>query len=123
MRTAKEEWIAQRADELWTAEGRRPEREQACWDKAVQEYEAGTSEAQRSQVQPDPATEGDTGEAPVLPPSAAETEGGPDEASGDLPEENDDNPDQVSDEALPDDEEEKAMRHDLGGAGIRYEPE
>ena len=45
------------------------------------------------------------------------------EVDGDLPEEDDDNPDQDSDEALPDDEEEQAMRHDMGGSGIRYEPE
>lgn len=45
------------------------------------------------------------------------------EMEGDLPEEDDDNPDQESDEALPDDEDEQAIRRDLGGEGIRYEPE
>lgn len=42
---------------------------------------------------------------------------------GGLPEENDDNPDQESDEALPDDEEERAIGRDMGGLGMRYEPE
>jgi hypothetical protein len=45
------------------------------------------------------------------------------EAGGDLPEEDDDNPDQESDEALPDDEEEHAIRRDMAGQGIRYKPE
>lgn len=45
------------------------------------------------------------------------------EADGDLPEEDDDNPDQESDEVLPDDEEEQAIRRDMGGSGIRYKPE
>jgi hypothetical protein len=45
------------------------------------------------------------------------------EIEGDLPEEDDDNPDQESDEALPDDEEEHAIRRDMGGSGIRYEPD
>lgn len=44
-------------------------------------------------------------------------------ADGDHPEEDDDNPDQESDEALPGDEEEQAIRHKLGGSGIRYEPD
>ena len=68
MRTTKEEWIKRRAEQLWNAENRRPDREQACWDKAVQDYEAGTSEAQRTQVQPEPATRDETGATPVLPP-------------------------------------------------------
>ncbi len=45
------------------------------------------------------------------------------EAEGELPEEEDDNPDQESDEALPDDEEEHAIRRDMAGRGVRYEPE
>lgn len=45
------------------------------------------------------------------------------EVDGDLPEEDDDNPDQDSDEALPDDEEEQALRRDMSGIGTRYEPE
>lgn len=45
------------------------------------------------------------------------------EADGDLPEEEDDNPDQESDEALPDDDEEHAIRGDMSGVGIRYRPE
>lgn len=45
------------------------------------------------------------------------------EVDGDLPAEDDDNPDQDSDEALPDDEEEKAIRRDMSGTGTRYEPE
>jgi hypothetical protein len=45
------------------------------------------------------------------------------EASGDLSEEDDDNPDQESDEALPDDEEEHAIRRDMAGQGIRYKPD
>jgi hypothetical protein len=38
-------------------------------------------------------------------------------------EEDDDNPYQDSDEALPDDDEEQAIRGNLGGKGVRYEPE
>ena len=45
------------------------------------------------------------------------------EGDGDVPEEDDDNPDQDSDEALPDDEEEQALRRDMSGIGTRYEPE
>src|SRR5947207_194530 len=37
----KDEWIKRRARELWEQEGRPAEDEQACWDKAVAEYEAG----------------------------------------------------------------------------------
>ena len=44
-------------------------------------------------------------------------------ASGELPEEDDDNPDQESDEALPDDDEERAIRRDMGGEAVRFEPE
>ncbi len=43
--------------------------------------------------------------------------------SGELPEEDDDNPDQASDELLPEDGEERAMRGGMSGRGIRYEPE
>jgi hypothetical protein len=63
MATRKEDWLRRRAEELWNAEGRPPDREQDCWDKAVQEYEAGTSEAERSQVNPDPAV--GSGSAPT----------------------------------------------------------
>jgi len=45
------------------------------------------------------------------------------EADGSLPEEDDDNPDQESDEALPDDDERRAIRRDMGGSGVRYKPE
>jgi hypothetical protein len=45
------------------------------------------------------------------------------EADGSLPEEDDDNPDQESDEALPDDEERRAIRRDMSGSGVRYTPE
>jgi hypothetical protein len=45
------------------------------------------------------------------------------EESGELPGEEDDNPDQESDEALPDEAEEHAIRRDMAGRGIRYEPE
>jgi len=50
--TSKDEWIKRRAGELWEHEGRALDREQACWDKAVQEYEAGTSEADRGPANP-----------------------------------------------------------------------
>jgi hypothetical protein len=53
----KIEWIKKRADELWASEGRPPGREQECWDKAVQEFEAGTSESDRGPVVPDPAVD------------------------------------------------------------------
>ena len=45
------------------------------------------------------------------------------EIEGELPEEDDDNPDQESDEALPDDDEERAIRRDMGGEAVRFEPE
>ncbi|WP_315926970.1 hypothetical protein [Mesorhizobium sp. SP-1A] len=61
--------------------------------------------------------------APILPAESIEDGKSPDDTADELPEENDDNPDQASDEALPDDDEERAMRHDLGGSGIRYEPD
>jgi hypothetical protein len=50
----KIEWIKKRAQELWESKGRPPEREQECWDQAVQEFEAGSSEAERGPVAPDP---------------------------------------------------------------------
>jgi Protein of unknown function (DUF2934) len=50
----KIEWIKKRAQELWEAAGRSPEREQDCWDQAVEEFEAGESEDQRGPVRPDP---------------------------------------------------------------------
>jgi hypothetical protein len=50
----KDEFIERRADELWNRTGRDPEQKQDCWDKAVHEYEAGTSEAERGPVKPDP---------------------------------------------------------------------
>lgn len=53
-KTRKEDWIRRRADELWNQEGRRPESEQACWDKAVQEYEAASSEDDRGPARPGP---------------------------------------------------------------------
>jgi hypothetical protein len=51
---SKEEWIKQRAGELWEREGRRPEAEQECWDKAVHEYEAASSESERGPTNTDP---------------------------------------------------------------------
>lgn len=58
---SKTEWIRNRAKELWEREGRAPDREQACWDKAVEEFEAGTAEEDRGPVKPDPKVKSDTG--------------------------------------------------------------
>ncbi|MBZ9679581.1 MULTISPECIES: DUF2934 domain-containing protein [unclassified Mesorhizobium] len=33
--------ISKRARELWEQEGLMPDREKACWDKAVEEFESG----------------------------------------------------------------------------------
>ncbi|MBB2972187.1 DUF2934 domain-containing protein [Mesorhizobium sp. RMAD-H1] len=52
--TGREEWIKRRARQLWEREGLRPDREQACWDKAVQEFEAASSEDKRGPAHPDP---------------------------------------------------------------------
>ncbi|RWM15602.1 MAG: hypothetical protein EOR72_12770 [Mesorhizobium sp.] len=43
------------------------------------------------------------------------------EARGDLPEEDDDNPFQDSDEALPDDEEERVLSKDPSKEGSRFD--
>jgi hypothetical protein len=43
------------------------------------------------------------------------------EPQGDLPEENDDNPFQDSDEALPDDEEERVLSKDPSKEGSRFD--
>ena len=43
------EQIKRRARELWEAEGLAPDREQACWDKAVEEFEGGRIPAGRKQ--------------------------------------------------------------------------
>ncbi|KXF78857.1 hypothetical protein ATN84_03595 [Paramesorhizobium deserti] len=53
--TAREEWIKRRARKLWEREGLRPDQEQECWDKAVQEFEAASSEENRGPAHPDPA--------------------------------------------------------------------
>ena len=45
------------------------------------------------------------------------------ESSGELPGEEDDNPYQDSDEALPDDDEERAIRRTMAGRGTRYKPQ
>jgi len=60
--TAREEWIKRRARELWEREGLRPDREQECWDKAVQEFEAASSEDTRGPAHPGPTvgSESDT---------------------------------------------------------------
>lgn len=60
------EWIRQRAAELWDACGRDARQEQQCWDKAVEEYEAGTAEDDRGPVHPDPAVA--SGSEPVRKP-------------------------------------------------------
>lgn len=52
--TGREEWINRRARQLWEREDLRPDREQACWDKAVQEFEAASSEDNRGPAHPDP---------------------------------------------------------------------
>lgn len=51
-------------------------------------------------------------------PEAEEPEG---EVPGDLPEEDDDNPYQESDEALPDDLEEKVIQRDPSREGSRFD--
>lgn len=43
------EHIRRRAHELWQREGSRPGREQACWDKAVEDFESGKLGAGRKQ--------------------------------------------------------------------------
>jgi hypothetical protein len=75
--------------------------------------------------QPDEQDWDELGGAQILPDGGSGTEeiDPQGEKDGELPEEDDDNPDQESDEALPDDKEEQAIRHDLGGSGVRYEPE
>ncbi|SFQ17517.1 hypothetical protein SAMN03159463_05864 [Mesorhizobium sp. NFR06] len=58
----------------------------------------------------------------VLPDSVV-TENGPDlrETEGTLPEEDDDNPDQESDEALPNDDEERVLSRDPSQEGSRFD--
>jgi hypothetical protein len=59
--------------------------------------------------------------SPILPDSVA-TNGDPDaKAQGVLPEEDDDNPYQESDEALPDDEEERVLSRDPSKEGSRFD--
>ncbi|TPL96401.1 DUF2934 domain-containing protein [Mesorhizobium sp. B2-3-11] len=50
--------IRKRAHELWEREGLMPDREKACWDKAVEEFESGKLTAGRKQAGADAA--GDT---------------------------------------------------------------
>ncbi|MEI9419449.1 DUF2934 domain-containing protein [Mesorhizobium sp. Cs1321R2N1] len=50
--------IRKRAHELWEREGLMPDREKACWDKAVEEFESGKLTAGRQQAGADAA--GDT---------------------------------------------------------------
>ena len=52
---SKNEWIERRAHELWAREGFAEDREQDCWDKAVQEFEAGSSEDERGPAHSEPA--------------------------------------------------------------------
>ncbi|TPK88536.1 DUF2934 domain-containing protein [Mesorhizobium sp. B2-4-17] len=47
--------IAKRARELWEREGLMPDREKACWDKAVEEFESGKLTAGRKQAGADAA--------------------------------------------------------------------
>ncbi|TPK71804.1 DUF2934 domain-containing protein [Mesorhizobium sp. B2-4-15] len=42
--------IGKRARELWEREGLMPDREKACWDKAVEEFESGKLTAGRKQA-------------------------------------------------------------------------
>jgi len=59
----------------------------------------------------------------VLPDSITTEEGAPDlrETEGSSPEEDDDNPYQESDEALPDDEEERVLSRDPSKEGSRFD--
>ncbi len=59
----------------------------------------------------------------VLPDSVTTEDGAPDlrETEGALPEEDDDNPYQDSDEALPDDEEERVLSRDPSKEGSRFD--
>ncbi|CDX27238.1 conserved hypothetical protein [Mesorhizobium sp. ORS 3324] len=52
------EHISRRARELWEREGLVPDREQACWDKAVEEFESGKLTAGREQPGADAAGDG-----------------------------------------------------------------
>ena len=52
------EHIGKRARQLWEREGLAPEREKACWDKAVEEFESGKLTAGRKQPGADAAGEG-----------------------------------------------------------------
>ncbi|MEZ2333911.1 hypothetical protein AB6802_29720 [Mesorhizobium sp. RCC_202] len=77
------------------------------------------SEAPMIEQQDWDAFEGDK----ALPDSPTTEEGAPDlrETEGALPEEDDDNPYQDSDEALPDDEEERALKRDPSREGSRFD--
>ena len=57
----------------------------------------------------------------ILPDSVAGNGDPQDEAEGELPEEDDDNPFQQSDEALPDDEGERALSRDPSRQGSRFD--
>jgi len=59
----------------------------------------------------------------VLPDGLTTEDGAPDlrETEGSLPEEDDDNPYQESDEALPDDEEERVLSRDPSKEGSRFD--
>ena len=57
----------------------------------------------------------------ILPDSVAVDSDPLDEPQGELPEEDDDNPFQESDEALPDDEEERALARDPSREGSRFD--
>lgn len=43
------EHIKKRANQLWERESFKPDRQQACWDKAVEDYESGQLRSGRSQ--------------------------------------------------------------------------
>lgn len=57
---ARSQWIERRAAQLWQAEGCKTNSHQACWDKAVEEFEAGTSEEARGPAHAGPAVESDS---------------------------------------------------------------
>ncbi|RUX04484.1 hypothetical protein EN784_24300 [bacterium M00.F.Ca.ET.141.01.1.1] len=82
---------------------------------AVQAEDPGETEGPAMGQQDWDALEG----AKILPDNAAVE----DEAEGDLPEEDDDNPYQESDEALPDDVEEAVISRDPSREGGRFDEE
>lgn len=77
----------------------------------------GETEAPTIEKQDWDAVEGDK----VLPDSVVVENGDTEETEGALPEEDDDNPYQDSDEALPDDKEERVLSRDPSKEGSRFD--